>query len=96
MITCLPDLHPSLGFLSGIYDEIHRQISDDPSLNSPRVKNLLDDLLDLDGDIMSWSLDTDDEDLPEELAKRYREVMTTAKRLDMLPPEIDADHKGMR
>jgi len=77
--------HPALGFLTGIYDEIYNQIQDDPSLECLRVKNLLDDLVDLDSDILIWSLNSNGSNLPQSMKDRYLDVIDTSKRLGMLP-----------
>jgi hypothetical protein len=77
--------HPALGFLTGLYDEIYNQIQDDPALECLRVRNLLDDLVDLDADILIWTLNNEGIDLPETIKDRYLDVIDTSKRLGMLP-----------
>ena len=84
-------IHPALGFLSGIYDEVFRQIESDPAVDCLRVRNLLDDLIDLDSDILIWSLDNNSNDMPENLSDRYVDVLETAKRLGLLPDGIRQD-----
>jgi len=82
-------IHPVLGFLSGIYDEVYRQIKSDPSVDCLRVRNLLDDVVDLDSDILIWSLNNNTDDMPDNLSDRYVDVLETAKRLDFLPAGLE-------
>jgi len=77
--------HPALSFLTGIYDEIYNQIQEDPALDCLRVKNLLEDLIDLDADILIWTLNNENQELPETMKDRYLDVIDTSKRLGMLP-----------
>lgn len=82
-------IHPVLGFLSGIYDEVYRQIKSDPSVDCLRARNLLDDVVDLDSDILIWSLSNNTDDMPDNLSDRYIDVLATAKRLDFLPAGLE-------
>jgi hypothetical protein len=61
-----------------------------------RVRNLLDDLIDLDSDILIWSLDNNSNDMPENLSDRYTDVLETAKRLGLLPDTLMQDFSKPR
>jgi hypothetical protein len=78
-------IHPALGFLTNIYDEVYRQIKSDPDVDCLRVRNLIDDVIDLDSDLLIWSLNNDTDNMPQQLSDRYVDVLATAKRLDLLP-----------
>ena len=68
-----------------IYDEVYRQIKSDPDVDCLRVRNLIDDVIDLDSDLLIWSLNNDTDNMPQQLSDRYVDVLATAKRLDLLP-----------
>jgi hypothetical protein len=82
-----------LGHLAGAK---MKNTKSDPTVDCLRVRNLLDDLIDLDSDILIWSLDNNSNDMPENLSDRYVDVLETAKRLGLLPDGIRQDFTNPR
>ena len=77
--------HPSLLFLMGLMDAIDDQIQKDPGLMCLRMRNLLDDIVDLDCDLLVHTFHEPDMLLPESLKQRVTDVIQTARRLGVYP-----------
>jgi hypothetical protein len=77
--------HPSLLFLTGLMDAIDDQIKKDPALLCARMKNLLDDIVDLDCDLLVHTFHQPNMMLPSELKQRVSDVVQTARRLGVYP-----------
>jgi hypothetical protein len=77
--------HPSILFLTGLMDSIDDQIKKDPGLMSSRMKNLLDDIIDLDCDLLVHTFHEPSMLLPESLKERVADVIQTARRLGVYP-----------
>ena len=76
--------HPSLLFLTGLMDSIDDQIKKDPGLMCIRMRNLLDDIIDLDCDLLVHTFHEPNMLLPE-LKHRVTDVIQTARRLGVYP-----------
>jgi len=77
--------HPSLLFLTGLMDSIDDQIKKDPGLMCLRMRNLLDDIVDLDCDLLVHTFHEPNILLPESLKERVTDVIQTARRLGVYP-----------
>jgi len=84
--------HPSLLFIKGLLNGINMQIKKDPTIMNPRIKNLLDDIIDLDCDILAQTFHKPNILLPSNLKARLTDVIQTSRRLgiypDFLTPKI--------
>ncbi len=81
--------HPSLLFLTGLIDAIDQQIKKDPALMSLRMKNLLDDIIDLDCDILVHTFHKPTMILPPDLKQRVTDVIQTSRRLGVYPDWLE-------
>ena len=77
--------HPSLLFLTGLMDAISDQLKKDPTLLCPRMKNLLDDIVDLDCDLLIHTFHNPHMILPNDLKQRVSDVIMTTRRLGVYP-----------
>ena len=77
--------HPSLLFLTGLMDAIDDQLKKDPGLMCLRMRNLLDDIIDLDCDLLVHTFHEPSMLLPELLKERVSDVIQTARRLGVYP-----------
>ena len=81
--------HPSLLFLTGLMDAIDEQIKKDPGLMCPRMKNLLDDIIDLDCDLLMLTFHKPNILLPADLKQRITDVIMTSRRLGVYPDWLE-------
>ena len=72
--------HPSLLFLTGLIDAVDCQIKKDPNLMCPRMKTLLDDIIDLDCDLLMHTVHKPTMIPPSDLKQRVTDVIHNAKR----------------
>ena len=81
--------HPSLLFLTGLMDAISDQLKKDPTLLCPRMKNLLDDIVDLDCDLLIHTFHNPHMILPNDFKQRVTDVIMTARRLGVYPDWLE-------
>ncbi len=81
--------HPSLLFLAGLMGAIDEQIKQDPALLCPRMKNLMDDIVDLDCDLLIHTFHKPRMILPADLKNRVTDVIQTARRLGVYPDWLE-------
>ncbi len=70
-------------------DAIDQQIRKDPALLCPRMKNLLDDIIDLDCDLMIHTFHKPSMILPPDLKQRVTDVIQTSRRLGVYPDWLE-------
>ena len=77
--------HPACLHIEAMLHHVENTVKSDPDLDCLRIRNLLQDLLDLDLDVFLWSVDADtkDQELPEELSTRLSDVVATCKRVGL-------------
>ena len=66
-------------------DAIDDQVKKDPGLMCLRLRNLLDDIVDLDCDLLMHTFHEPDMLLPSDLKQRVTDVIQTARRLGVYP-----------
>ena len=81
--------HPSLLFLTGLINAIDDQLKKDPGLMCPRMKNLLDDIIDLDCDLLMHTFHKPNILLPTDLKQRITDVIMTTRRLGVYPDWLE-------
>ena len=77
--------HPACLHIEAMLHHVENAVKTDPDLDCLRIRNLLQDLLDLDLDVFLWSVDveTKDQELPGEFRLRLSDVVATCKRVGL-------------